>query len=97
MGYYAERQDRAAQDKAKGIAEENGGEIVVMIEALIALEAGRGVFCIVHNGPFEAAGFVYDKSEWNKFHHHSDLRFRQYVVMDREKAEEISGFIQSQR
>ena len=92
MGYYAERSDRAPFYKARGLAEENYGTVVDRATAYEALMDGKGVFVVVMNASFEAAAFAHSKREWEAFHRPDERRPREYVVMDRDRAEEISGY-----
>ena len=90
MGFYAETGRDVG--KARDLARQCDGKVVTDMAARAAFERGDGVFVVLHNGPFEAAGFAFDKHEWAAFNDPNDHRPRQYVVMDRAIAEKISGF-----
>lgn len=93
MGFYVERSDRASFGKAEGIASEHGGSTTRdPAEARAALDAGKGVLVVISNATFEAAGFVPDADEWVRFHPPGDGRTREYVIMDRKIAEDLSGY-----
>ena len=47
--------------------------------------------CVVSNGDFEAAAVVYDDAEYAGFTTPGDARPRQWYIMDRKKAYELSG------
>lgn len=53
-----------------------------------------GLIVIVDNGIFEAAGFIFSEREFNDFLSPRDNRYKWYVLMDRKKAEQLSGFKQ---
>ena len=62
-------------------------------EAAVAMsEADKAVIIVVNNGPFEAAGFAYNQGEFEAFTQADDHRPRQFVVMDRAKAKELTGY-----
>lgn len=90
MGYYVET--NGAHGKAKAIQEQHGAEEVTMNEAEDALAEGKGVVCVVSNGHFEAAAFIYNKHEFEEFAWPGDMRPKTWLVMDRELAEKLSGY-----
>lgn len=91
MGYYIET--GTLFDKAKIIASDHGGVIATFDEAKLAMkDPSKGVIVVVRNPQFEAAAFAYDEDEFNAFHYGSDPRPRTYVILDRRKAEHLSGF-----
>ena len=47
--------------------------------------------CVVMNGPFEAAALAYSEEEFDCFADPNDRRPKQWYVMDRAKAYELSG------
>lgn len=52
-----------------------------------------GLICVVDNGPFEAAGFVYSDHELEAFSHNpTDFRFKRWLVMPLDRAKELSGY-----
>jgi len=90
MGFYAETGRNVG--KAEDLAQQNDGKVVTDMAARAAFERGDGVFVVVNNGPFEAAGFIFNEDEWAAFNDPNDHRPRKYVVMDRAVAERISGY-----
>lgn len=93
MGYYVETPMNWG--KARYIAETWGGEIVSEEVAAVSVKVSTlGVICVVDNGPFEAAGFAYDEGQFERMRDRSrgDNRPRQWVVLERVVAEEISGY-----
>ena len=90
MGYYIET--GTAKNKVDFLVENHGGEIVFDYKVQECLKLGLGVVCVVDNGPFEAAAFVYSQAEFDAFHDPADFRPKTWVVMDRETAEKLSGY-----
>ena len=90
MGYYIELP--AHHGKAELLEQLHDGEIVSKDAARTAVSEGKGVVVVMNNGPFEAAGFAYDLGEFQAFSDPRDSRPKKFVVMDREKAEKLSGF-----
>jgi len=89
MGFYIEG---PVKFKAAYICETHGAEAVTETEARQAFDEGKGVVCVVSNIPFDAAGFAYSKRELDEFADPRDERPKQWLVMDREKAEKLSGY-----
>jgi hypothetical protein len=56
------------------------------------LPEGKAYICVVDNYIFEAAGFAYSEAEFNVFADPKDSRPKEWLIMDRVKAEELSGF-----
>ncbi len=91
MGYYIETPSN--HGKAHFIVNVHGGEIVDQDSAEIAMsEPGRAVIVVVGNTFFEAAGFAYSRDEFAEFTDPTDARTKTFVVMDRAKAEKLTGF-----
>lgn len=47
---------------------------------------------IVNNGPFEAAAIAYSESEFLDFTGPSDNRPKEYIIMDKAKAYELTRY-----
>ena len=90
MGYYIET--GTLHGKAAFLVDNHGGEIVFDYKAQECLNLGLGVVCVVNNGSFEAAGFMYSQKEFDYFNDPADSRIKTWVVMDREIAEKLSGY-----
>lgn len=91
MGYYI--QTDGIYDKAAWIARHYNGEILATPPNCYKdIPAGKAIIAVVNNGPFEAAGFCFNESEFNTFTDPRDLRPIKYVLMDRGTAERLSGF-----
>ncbi len=52
----------------------------------------NGLICVVNNGPFEAAGFIYNDRELEAFSDPSDYRDKRWLVLPLERAKELSGY-----
>lgn len=46
--------------------------------------------CIVSNGPFEAAAYIYDQEEFDRLTRGDDQRPRCWILMDRNTAERLA-------
>lgn len=96
MGYYI---PGPTFEKAKFIIDTYQGTMInVPPKAYHEIPDGKALIVVVDNGRFEAAGFCYDGREFEAWigdwRDGSDPRPMQFVLMDREKAEELSGFKQ---
>ena len=89
MGYYIEVP--RSKGKAQQIEDLYGGMILPKIPDYANIPESKALICIVDNGMFEAAGFVYNEQEYNAFAY-PDGRPRTWLIMDRETAEKLSGF-----
>ena len=91
MGYYI--QASSTHGKAEFIAKEYAGTL---------LPNPPGNFCDIPNdkalvvafcnGPFEAAGVAFDEREFNVFLNPKDYRPKKFVLIDLEKAKELTGY-----
>lgn len=91
MGYYIECEKPLR--KAEQIIAEHGGQLSTMFDYRAAMDdPTKGVVVVVNNGLFEAAGFCFDMEEFKAFTLSDDTRLKQFVIMDRQKAEELSGY-----
>ena len=90
MGYYVEVPDH--KGKANQLVQLHGGKIVSCPESFDAIPEGKGLIVVVDNGPFEAAGFVYDKAEFRDFTDPSDFRPHHFILLDLDLAKSLSGY-----
>ena len=91
MGYYI--QFDTAQGKADKIVELYGGQKVTLAEAKQNIgNSSIAVIIVVDNGPFEAAAFAFDSDEFNAFTRADDYRPKQFVLMNRNKAKELTNY-----
>ena len=95
MGWYV---SGPAVGKVRFIVEEHGGRVVDADEASRAVDsAAEAVIAVKQNGFFEAAGYCYDRGEFDAFNEPDDRRPTTFILMDRAKAEELVGFPESRR
>lgn len=89
MGYYI-------QGPAKKVdyilSTYNGVRLEKAPKSIIDLTEGQGLVCIVDNGPFQAAAFVFDDGELDAFTQPGDGRSKVWVSAPWELVSEASGF-----
>jgi hypothetical protein len=91
MGYYIQV-EQSSHGKAEQISATYDGCIIPQPESFASVPRGRALICVVNNGPFEAAGFCYDESEFRAFTEPGDSRKKKFVLMDWDKACELSRY-----
>jgi len=91
MGYYVETPGHV-HGKAFIIVKENNGKIIPAPYSYDGIPADKGLIVVVDNGMFEAAGFCYNEEEFKVFTDPRDYRHKQYVLINREDAEILSGY-----
>jgi len=90
MGYYI--QTGGVHGKAEEICKRNEEAFVIpQPTSFSKVPASMGLICVVDNGPFEAAAFCYSEREFETFTQ-SDGRYKVWLLMDRAKAEKLSGY-----
>ena len=97
MGFYIQVPEN--KDKARQLVELYGAEIIPLRPtSLTDVPSDKALICVVDNGAFEAAAYAFDEREFSDFcWTPQDPRPRTWVLMDKEKAEELSGFLQRSR
>lgn len=89
MGYYIQGPERG---KGKYLEDEYHAVPCNVHEAYLAVGHTSLVpVCVVDNGAFDAAAVAYSSEEFNCFADQLDHRPRQWYIMDRVKAYELSG------
>ena len=88
MGYYIEG---PAKGKAPCIKSEYDGEFISCPSSFDEVPEDKALICVVDNGFFEAAGYCFSQGEFDAFTF-SDPRPKQWMLMDKLKAQELSGF-----
>jgi len=94
MGYYIQGPLRGKADYIR-THEEDVTVLKTPEAARAAYEEGMGVVVVVENGPFDAAAFAYSKDELESFLRPDDQRPVTLLAMDRQKAEELSGYAEA--
>ncbi len=92
MGYYIEVPN--VKGKAQQVIDIHGAELLVRAPlSLSDIPPDKAVICVVDNGPFEAAGFMYSEMELQYFRSEVPGRSpHQWLTMDKAKACELSGY-----
>lgn len=88
MGWYIQG---PALGKAKYIMDNHDAIRIPVPKSYSEIPEGYAMICVVLNGPFEAAGFAINESEFKVFTGLDD-RPREFLLMDRKKACELSGY-----
>lgn len=90
MGYYIETGE--PRNKAKWLKDNYGAQPTNQHTARDFVEDGSlGVVCVVHNGLFEAAANCHSIKEYDAFTDPRDNRFKEWLVMNREDLNRLSG------
>jgi hypothetical protein len=90
MGYYIQG---PALGKVFHLVNKYNANMVHVDDAEGALEDDKlAVICVVNNGAFEAAGYCFDHNEFLAFTDPKDDRPKTWLTMDKDKAEELSGY-----
>lgn len=91
MGYYI--QTPCNKGKAENICEHHHEAFIIPKPiSFDKVPANMGLICVVDNGRFEAAGYCYDKQEFEGFGRGDDPRPKTWLLMDKSKAELLSGY-----
>ena len=94
MGYYVEVPRN--NGKQQQIVDLYGGTACSFEEAAKEVKSGdKAVIVIVNNTGmgFEAAAYAYNEREFIDFHDPDDRRPHSYVLLDKAKASELTGYI----
>lgn len=89
MGYYINIDSKGNFLPARGKA------LALIADGAIEVERDKFVenlVCVVSNGPFDAAGYVFSESELAHFTDPRDTRYKVWLVYDH--ARELSGYKQ---
>lgn len=81
MGYYI--QCAQPKGKAQQIMDMLDGIEISTDEAEMIIKEQLGaVICVVNNGPFEAAAYIYNLSEFRQFSRREDNRPKTWIVVN---------------
>ena len=89
MGYYIQG---PATGKAQFIVTEYDGVIIPEPKSFDSIANDQALVSVVGNGAWEAAAYCYNAKEFEGFADPSDLRPKIWLVMDKDLAEELSGY-----
>lgn len=93
MGYYI--QCTNAKGKAREIMDTLNGIEVSADEAemIIREDIGGAIICVVDNGPFEAAAYCYNLTEFRQFSRPEDDRPKTWLLVDDDaRVRELTGY-----
>lgn len=92
MGYYI--QCDKPRNKAQQIAEKLDGIEISRDEAEMIIKEQLGaVICVVDNGPFEAAAYIYNLDEFRQFSRPEDNRPKTWLVVNNiEEIHRLTGY-----
>lgn len=88
MGYYINPPDGRNFGKADWLVETHGAE---RVSKPPAWRDDKAIVCVLGGPAFEAAGYCYCPGELEAFSA-PDRRSRTWLLMDKAKAEELSGY-----
>ena len=89
MGYYIEVPENF--NKARQIVQLYGGKILDKAPSWGEVSPNEAIICVFHNPNFDAAGFAFNPQELAYFKS-PDSRQKTWLIMNRKKAEELTGF-----
>ena len=89
MGYYI--QTGSDKGKADDIVEWYYGEEIDCPDSFEDVPENKALICVVENVLFDAAGYAYDKNEFEAFSRLDDQRPKRWILIDKEIAEELTG------
>ena len=93
MGYYIETE--TPHEKAVQLVRDYGAKVVSREEADKAMDnSDLAVIVVLDNGFFDAAGFAYNRREFDAFAcpTKNDTRPRTFLTMNRQKVIEMTGY-----
>lgn len=97
MGYYIQG---PMHGKAQMLMDRYGAKNVSIEEAVKIIkepDSKDAVVCVMDNGPFEAAAYIYNEDEWHAFMYPDDHRPKQWLRMSKEMCEALSGYDQREK
>ncbi len=81
-----------ATGKVQMLVNQHSATIISLEEAQANINnKEKGIVVVVDNGMFEAAGFCPDRDELKAFSLPTDYRPKTFLMMDRQKAEELAN------
>ena len=93
MGYYIETPGQNT-GKAQRICNDHKDAFIIPQPISFSKVPDKmGLICVVENGLFDAAGYCYNEQEFLAFSDLDDPRRKTWILMDKVKAEKLSGHI----
>ena len=94
MGYYI--QTGQASNKAADIIRLHGAEVIHPKSDEFNQQrlCGKAIICVINNGPFDAAAFVYTPQEFLYFLEEMSNRQKTWLATDWNKACELTGLLE---
>lgn len=89
MGYYIQGPQSG---KAKFLQMKHDCIEIPQPKSFAEIEDDLALICVVDNGPFEAAGYCFSPGEFEVFSESSDHRPKTWLLMNKQLAEELSGY-----
>lgn len=90
MGFYIECP--SPRNKVAQLVELHQAQICTAADAKLALDSPtQAPVCVKENGLFDAAAYIFSEAEFRAFSY-PDHRPTHWLVMDRAKAEQLSGY-----
>ena len=90
MGYYIEVPKNL--NKAKQLVDMYKAEIIPQPSSFSEIPLDKALICVVSNGLFDAAALCYSPNEFQEFARPSDVRRKEWLIMDSELAHKLSGY-----
>ena len=88
MGYYIENIGTTFKEKIENLKSKHNATLLPNINNNIKFQPN--LVCVVDNGFFAAAGYVFDESEFQAFNHPSDNRPKEWLIVP--NADILSGY-----
>lgn len=89
MGFYIQG---PSTSKAPFIVSEYDGKIISEPNNFEDIDSNKALICVVNNGAWDAAAYCHCAREFEYFIDASDPRPKTWLIMDKNKAEELSGY-----
>ena len=95
MGYYIDSTKNGALNPKGKVQDLINYENAIIVNQPINFDdyLNYALICVVDNGPFEAAGYAFDKEEFEAFNYSkNDFRPKTWLIMDKERAKLLTGY-----
>lgn len=89
MGYYIQG---PTTGKAPFLVSEYDAKIIPQPKSFSEIPGDKALIVVVKNPLFEAAGYCFDEKEFEDFSYPDDIRPKKWLIMDKKRAQELSGF-----